>query len=126
MVEVNVEHIDNIMILNIAGTISFADIVVISKTYIPKSTCHILFNLTDANMDESVTYQNLCNLPNFVKGYQTHRDPNGKSAHVSPNPDTYGILNMVSKVLEGSAIAHKQRVFKSVKEALEWLSEESS
>jgi hypothetical protein len=123
MVDVRVVHNENIMILNISGTISFADIIVISKTYIPKSTCHILFNLTDAIIDESVTYKNLCNLPNFVKGYQSHREPNGKSAYVSPSTSTYGMLNMVSSILEESAIPHKQSVFKSMNEALEWLSE---
>ena len=74
-------------------------------------------------MDKSITHQQLCTLPNFIKGTKTHRDPKGKSAHVSSNPETYEMLIMVSSVLEGIAISHEQKVFKSVDNALEWLHE---
>jgi hypothetical protein len=123
MLDIKIDQQDNIIIFNLTGTMSFADIVVITKTYMPLATCHVLFNLTNATMDESVTYQKLCSIPNLAKGFKTHRDPNGKSAHVCPNLATYGMLNMVSNALKNSDITHKQGVFKSMNEALEWLSE---
>ena len=95
----------------------------ISKTYMPQVTCHVLFNLTNATMDKSVTFQNLSNIKQYAKEQNTHRDPNGKSAHVCPDTATYGMLNMVSSILEMSDIPQEQKVFKSMNEAFAWLSE---
>lgn len=124
MVDVSVEHKDNVMILRISGTMSFADIIVISKTYIPQSTCHIVFNMNDTIMDESITFEKLCNLQYFVKDNKSLRDPSGKSAHINQNMATFGMLNMVTKAIESCGIPHRQRVFKSVAEAFDWLAEE--
>ena len=123
MLDIHVEQQDNIMILNIIGSMSFEDIMEMTKTYMPQVTCHVLFNLTNATMDDSVTYQNLCKISQIAKDRKTCRDPNGKSAHVCPDTATNGMLNMVSSVLKNSDILQKQKVFKSMEEAFEWLSE---
>ena len=124
MVNITVEHKDNIMFLHISGSMSFEDIITITSTYMPQATCHVLFDLTYATMDESVTFEKLCKLPLLAKEQITQRAPNGKSAHVSTDMTTFGMLNMVSIVLEMGNILQKQKVFKSMHKAIEWLTEE--
>lgn len=123
MIDIEVEHKDAIMILKITGIMEDVDIQEMTRMYMPQATCHVLFDMTNATMGDSINYQKLCELPANAKGKNTYRDPKGKSAHVSPNTATYGMLNMLTTILESSKLTHKQKAFKSLEEALKWLSE---
>lgn len=123
MATVSVEQRDEIMIFHITGSLSFDEIVSIIRTHCPTVTCHVICDLTDVSVDSSVTYKNLCTIPELARNHMSFRKPKGKTAHVSADSSAYGVQYMFSVILEQSSTSQRKGIFSSLDEALKWLAE---
>jgi len=123
MEPVSFEQRGDVFIFNISGLLTIPAISDFIKTHCPSINKHAVYNLSNVSFDPSVKYSNLLQIAMLAKRHMTNRDPNGKTAHVCAQISSFGMLNMFATVLSGSGILHKQRVFKSLDEALQWISE---
>jgi hypothetical protein len=120
---VTTEHRGKTLILHISGSLSFDEIACIIKTHCPAVTCHVICNLTNVSVDSSVTYENLCTVPELARNFMPCRDPKGKTAHVSADSSAYGVQYLFSVILEHDGSTRKKGLFKSLEEATDWLNE---
>jgi len=122
MIDVTVEQLDNVTIFHVRGVLSHYDFAEIAYTYCPMIECHAIYNFSEASLDSSVTLTSLHALADIAHRHITNRNPEGKSAHVSSNTDTHWIQNEFASIIQNDGCPHEQAVFKTMDEALEWLS----
>ena len=122
MIDVTVEQRDNITTFHVRGILSLYDFTEIICTYCPMIRHHAIYNFSEACLDSSVTHTGLYALADIAHRHITKRSHEGKSAHVSSNTDTLGAQNIFASIIQDDGCPHEQAVFKSMDEALMWLS----
>ncbi len=122
MLDVTVEQSDNILIFHVRGVLSLYDFVELICTYCPMIRHHAIYDFSEASVDSSVTETSLHALADIAQRQLTNRNPEGKSAHVSSVTDTLGIQSIIASIICDNSCPHEQAVFKSMDEAVLWLS----
>ncbi len=119
MASVLIERLENITVIHVDGKVSYNEVINIIKHNYDIVTCHILWDLTSANLCD-ITSTHFRSILEYAK---THRPycPGGKTAYVSTADSTYGMTRMFSAMAEISGMAYPYSSFRSFDEAVTWL-----
>lgn len=113
------ETFGNIMILKANTSLTFEDIVDAIKTYYPKATYHIVWDLTNGSVG-SISKDQIHHFPLIAKQYLKNRQ-GGKTVYVSKNKSEYSILYKLSIVSDLADMPYGYRTFAALEDALRWL-----
>jgi hypothetical protein len=113
------ELFGNIMILKAQGKLSYDGVVEAIKQHYPKATYHVVWDLSNSSISE-MTKDDFKQIPAVAKQYLPNRT-GGMTAYVSNSMSDFGMLRMYTVYAEMAEMPYGYRVYKSMKEALEWL-----
>lgn len=114
-----VEKFNDIMTIKVTGKLTFDEVVDTIKSNYHMITCHLLWDLTNSDLDEISSGQ-FRKILSVVKEFRP-KCAGGKLAYVSSIDSNYGMSRMFSVLAEMSNISHPYQAFRSYEEAVEWL-----
>lgn len=120
MASITVETIDDITVFKVVGAASFDEIAGAIQNYYPKTTFHIIWDLSNGSLDALSAEQFRAIVP-IAKKYMSANRVDGKTVYVSSSDHIYGMLRMYATIAELGGMPYGYSVFRTFEEALEWL-----
>ncbi len=121
MAEIIYEKYNDVVILRVIGGATFDEICEALKQYFPKVTKHLIWDYTNGSLID-VTSEQFNSVPELSKQYFINRK-DGRTAFACPSAYVYGMFRMYITFADIKKMPYKYSVYRSFKEALEWVEE---